>query len=124
LILEEVDDDNKGVVSIVFSPNGESPNMVNAQILCKTKRDRDLKVSTFLVARVCVRSNDMLRARFALAQFFFFFFFPVLFFFFKGCYEVNSVENPKICELLKTTLGLQTLLFPPPPFEATTKEAL
>jgi len=26
--------------------------------------------------------------------------------------------------LLKTTLGLQTLLFPPPPFEATTKEAL
>jgi len=65
----------------------------------------------------------MLRARFALAQFFFFFFFPVLFFL-KRVLEGYSVENPKICELLKTTLGLQTLLFPPPPFEATTKEAL
>jgi len=42
--LEEVDDDdNKGVVSIVFSPNGESPNMVNAQIVCKTKREREIQ---------------------------------------------------------------------------------
>jgi len=74
LILEEVDDDddNKGVVSIVFSPYGESPNMVNAQILCKTKRERFKSIDFSRRSRVCVRSNDMLRARFALAQFFLF----------------------------------------------------
>ena len=76
LILDENDDDdddNKGVVSIVFSPNGESPNMVNAQILCKTKRERErFKSIDFLVARVRER------ARFALRNSFFFF--PVLFF--------------------------------------------
>ena len=54
LILEEVDDDdddNKGVVSIVFSPYGEWPNMVNAQIVCKTKREREREIQKYRLSR-------------------------------------------------------------------------
>ena len=76
LILDENDDDddddNKGVVSIVFSPNGEWPNMVNAQIVCKTKREREIQkyrlFSSLSCARVLLWRNS------------FFFFFPCFFF--------------------------------------------
>ena len=89
MILEEVDDDddNKGVVSIVFSPYGESPNMVNAQILCKTKRERDLKVSTFLVALACACVRMICFARVLLWRN------SSFLFFLKGCYEVKSVKT-------------------------------
>ena len=94
MILEEVDDDdNKGVVSIVFSPNGESPNMVNAQIVCKTKRER------FKSIDFSRRSRVRERARFALAQFFLFF--SRTFFFTRVLRGELVLETLKFVSLLK-----------------------